>query len=163
VRFLCLSPDERHLVSASKDYSVRIWDLESNKPIGDPLLHNDELWALVISADGKWIASAGLDAKVYVWDLEAALKEKPGDQVRIPIAIVGDLPEGALGLVQSADDSNTDSGAKRMASCLSSSSTTNLTSLLEPRRSVQKCLLSSFGRQILCSFMFPDFGHLSPI
>ncbi|KAJ8588118.1 WD40 repeat-like protein [Rhizopogon salebrosus TDB-379] len=94
VRFLCLSPDERHLVSASKDYSVRIWDLESNKPIGDPLLHDDELWALVISADGKWIASAGLDAKVYVWNLETAPKEKSGDQ--------------------SADDSNTDSDAKRM-------------------------------------------------
>jgi WD40 repeat protein len=98
VRSLCLSPDERHLVSASKDYSVRIWDLKANQPVGDQLLHDDELWALAVSPDGKWIVSAGLDAKVYVWSLEAVLQQRPGDQVRICIAVVSYFSKLTLGL-----------------------------------------------------------------
>jgi WD40 repeat protein len=66
IRSVCLSPDERHLVSASSDCSVRIWDLNANEQVGHPLLHDDELWALSIPSDGRYIASAGLDKKIYV-------------------------------------------------------------------------------------------------
>ncbi|KAJ8580761.1 WD40 repeat-like protein, partial [Rhizopogon salebrosus TDB-379] len=67
VRSICLSPDERHLVSASLDYSVRIWNLKTNHQVGGPLLHDDQLLAIVIPSDGQYIASAGLDTKIYVW------------------------------------------------------------------------------------------------
>jgi WD40 repeat protein len=43
VSSICVSPGERHLVNASHDYSVRIWDLKTNQQVGDPLLHDDEL------------------------------------------------------------------------------------------------------------------------
>ncbi|KAJ8581196.1 WD40 repeat-like protein [Rhizopogon salebrosus TDB-379] len=82
VNSICLTGDQRHLVSASSDYSVRIWDLNTNEEAGDPLLHDDEPWALAIPSDGRYIASAGLDQKIYVWSLEAALKQG-GDQVGI--------------------------------------------------------------------------------
>jgi WD40 repeat protein len=82
---LCLSPDESHLVSASMDYSVRIWDLglKTNQPVGDPLLHNDEVHPVVISPDGKSIISGALDGKVSVWSLEAALKHSVDDHVSV--------------------------------------------------------------------------------
>jgi len=86
VSSICVSLDERHLVSASYDYSVRIWDLKTNQQVGDPLLHDDQLWTVVLSSDGRYIASAGLDKKIYIWSLEAALKQD-GDQVRAHIAI----------------------------------------------------------------------------
>ncbi|KAG2339000.1 WD40 repeat-like protein [Suillus weaverae] len=76
---LCISPDESHLVSAAVDYSVRIWDLKTNQPVGDPLLHDDEVCAVVISPDGKYIISGGSDAKIYVWSLEAALERTGHD------------------------------------------------------------------------------------
>ncbi|KAJ8595718.1 WD40 repeat-like protein [Rhizopogon salebrosus TDB-379] len=79
VRSICLISDERHLVSASEDCSVRIWDLKTNEQAGDPLLHDDELSALAIPSDGRYIASAGLDKKIYVWGFEAALGHG-GDQ-----------------------------------------------------------------------------------
>ncbi|KAJ8583524.1 hypothetical protein M405DRAFT_505226, partial [Rhizopogon salebrosus TDB-379] len=87
---ICLSPDERHLVSASSDYSVRIWDLKTNQQVGDLLLHDDELSAIAIPSDGRYIASSGLDKKIYVWSFEAALKQS-GNQVRVRayIAVVG--------------------------------------------------------------------------
>ncbi|KAJ8587616.1 WD40 repeat-like protein, partial [Rhizopogon salebrosus TDB-379] len=68
VTSICLSPDERHLVSASWDCSVRIWDLKTNQQVGDPLLHDDELLAIAIPSDGRYIASAGKDKKAYVWN-----------------------------------------------------------------------------------------------
>ncbi|KAJ8590640.1 WD40 repeat-like protein [Rhizopogon salebrosus TDB-379] len=75
VTSICLSPDERHLVSASSDYSVRIWHLKTNQQVGDPLLHDDQLLAIAIPSDGQYIASAGLDKNIYVWSFEAALKQ----------------------------------------------------------------------------------------
>ncbi|KAG2747516.1 WD40 repeat-like protein [Suillus brevipes Sb2] len=54
------------------------WDLKTNKQAGGPLLHDDELMAVVMSPDGNYIASAGLDAKIYVWSVEAALKQQDG-------------------------------------------------------------------------------------
>jgi len=82
---ICVSLDERYIISASGDYSVRIWDLKTNQQVGD-LLHNDELFTVVLSSDGRCIASAGLDEKICVRSLEAALKQA-GDQVRAHIAI----------------------------------------------------------------------------
>jgi WD40 repeat protein len=82
LRSICLSLDERHLVSASLDYSVRIWDLKTNQQVGDALLHDDELLALAIPSDGRYIASAGLDKKIHVWSFEAALRHG-GDQIRV--------------------------------------------------------------------------------
>ena len=70
-----MTRDERYLVSASSDYSIRIWDLETNEQVEDPLWHNDELITLVISSNEPYIASAGLDSKVYVWSIEAALQQ----------------------------------------------------------------------------------------
>jgi WD40 repeat protein len=84
VRSIFLSPDERHLFSASEDCSVRIWNLKTNQQVGDPLLHDDELLAIAIPSDGRYIASAGKDKKVYVWSFEAALKQS-GDQVRMRV------------------------------------------------------------------------------
>ena len=86
VTSICVSLDDCHLVSASEDYSVRIWDLKTNQQVGEPLLHDDELLTVVLCSDGRYIASAGLDKKIYIWSLEAALKQG-GDQVRARIAI----------------------------------------------------------------------------
>jgi WD40 repeat protein len=60
-------------------------DLKTNQQVGDPLLHDDALLAIVLSSDGRYIASAGLDQKIYIWSLEAALKQA-SDQVRAHIA-----------------------------------------------------------------------------
>ena len=86
VRSICVSPDERHLVSASEDYSVRIWDLKTIQQVGDPLLHDDQLLTVVLCSDGRYIASAGTDKRIYIWSLEVALKQA-SDLVRAHIAI----------------------------------------------------------------------------
>ncbi|KAG2738062.1 hypothetical protein P692DRAFT_201910484 [Suillus brevipes Sb2] len=79
------SSDGAHLVSASVDYSVRIWDLETNQQLGEPLWHDDRVFAVAVSIDGQYIASSifGPHAKIYVWSLEAALERVCGDGGRV--------------------------------------------------------------------------------
>lgn len=69
VKSLGLSPDRSHLVSTALDYSVRIWNLKTNQPVGDAPLRDGKLWT---ASDGKYIASAGN----YIWSMEAALKQQ---------------------------------------------------------------------------------------
>jgi WD40 repeat protein len=60
-----------------------------NEQVGDPLLHDEELFALAIPSDGRYIASAGLDKKIYVWNFEAALRHGINHvRVRAYIAVV---------------------------------------------------------------------------
>jgi WD40 repeat protein len=94
VTSLCLSPDERHLVSTS--YAIRVWDLRTNQQVGDPLMHDDELWDIAISPDGKYVIGAGVNAKIYVWSLEAALMHRGGDRVHVRVQLL--FPASSLTL-----------------------------------------------------------------
>jgi WD40 repeat protein len=103
VSSLCMCPHECHLISASRDCSIRIWDLKTNMLVGDPLLHDDELFALAISTDGKYIATAGADARIYLWRLDVVLR---GDRagVRMCITLAGDSSKQTLNIFQSVHD-----------------------------------------------------------
>ena len=63
---LALSPDERRLVSASGDGTLRLWDLASSE---SRILrgHTGAVTAVAFSADGKQIVSSGADGTVRVW------------------------------------------------------------------------------------------------
>ncbi|OAX32730.1 hypothetical protein K503DRAFT_869989 [Rhizopogon vinicolor AM-OR11-026] len=64
VTFICQFPDDRHLVTASRDCSIRIWDVKANQLAGEPLLHDGELLALVISSGSVHDCNAQSDVKV---------------------------------------------------------------------------------------------------
>jgi WD40 repeat protein len=89
VRSLCLTPNESYIISASDDYSVRIWDLKTKQSVGDPLLHDDQILVVAMSPDGKYVANAGLDnIYIYVWSLKAVLDRHGRDQVGVLCALV---------------------------------------------------------------------------
>lgn len=71
VNSLGLSPDGSHRVSTALDYSVRIWNLKTNQPVGDTPLHDGKL---LTASNGNYIASAGN----YICSMEAALKQQGG-------------------------------------------------------------------------------------
>jgi WD domain, G-beta repeat len=65
-------PPAERLASASDDGSVRLWDAESGRSIGTPLLgHTAEVFSVSFSPNGKRLASAPADLSVRLWDAES--------------------------------------------------------------------------------------------
>ena len=67
VYMCCWSADSRLLVSASKDTTVKIWDVRTQKLKEDLPGHKDEVFAVDWSADGAAVGSGGKDKVVKIW------------------------------------------------------------------------------------------------
>ncbi|MGE3808972.1 MAG: WD40 repeat domain-containing protein, partial [Gemmataceae bacterium] len=72
---LCLHPDGKHLASAGRDTTVRIWtaaDGKLVKEIGKPRggQFKDWIHAVSFSADGLWLAAADMEGAVQIWSLQ---------------------------------------------------------------------------------------------
>jgi WD40 repeat protein len=66
VRF---SPDQRYLLTASDDYTARIWDLQRRIEAFPPLRHDSVVRGAAFSSDGRLVATATSGGVVTIWDL----------------------------------------------------------------------------------------------
>jgi WD40 repeat protein len=75
VKALSLSPNHRILASASSDNTTRLWNIETNQPIGPPLLHKAMVRSTAFSPDGKLLATVCDDHHIYTWNVTAIVWE----------------------------------------------------------------------------------------
>jgi WD40 repeat protein len=67
-------PDGKHLASAGRDTTVRLWNLEDGKQVkelgkGRGGQSKDWIHAVSFSADGRWLAAADMAGAVQIWTL----------------------------------------------------------------------------------------------
>lgn len=73
VNAIAITPNGKHLVSASKDKTIKVWNLERGEEKMTLKGHNDPVNAVAITPDGKYLVSASDDKTLKVWDLEKSL------------------------------------------------------------------------------------------
>jgi len=75
VHSLSLFQNDRLLASASWDKTARLWNLDTNLPVGPPIQHEGSVRDVAISADGKQLVTGCNDNNAYVWDIHTTLKD----------------------------------------------------------------------------------------
>ena len=62
------SPDSRLVASASKDSTLKVWEIRDSKKAKNTLAeHYDEVYALDWSPNGRLLASGGKDRLLRIW------------------------------------------------------------------------------------------------
>ncbi|MYB94968.1 hypothetical protein F4054_13445 [Candidatus Poribacteria bacterium] len=70
VKVLVFSPDGKHLVSGSRDNSIRLWDAQTGTAFAILSGHVGEVNTLAFSADGLTLISGSIDGTILLWDWE---------------------------------------------------------------------------------------------
>ena len=96
VTAVTIAPDGKTLATASKDKSIRFFDLAAGKRT-NILRHESGIWSIGYSGDGKSFAFSDDDKQVIVVDRQS-LKEKAvlKDQFEAPVAMLALSPDGSL-------------------------------------------------------------------
>jgi len=62
------SLDGRHVATASRDLTARVWDARSGRALSPLLRHDSAVLCLAFSPDGRWLATGCVDGEVHIWD-----------------------------------------------------------------------------------------------
>ena len=75
VSSVAYSPNGRHIISRSYDFTIQIWDAETGAPVDNPLEgHTLEVFSIAYSPDGCCIISGSFDAPFESGMLRLVLK-----------------------------------------------------------------------------------------
>jgi WD40 repeat protein len=74
VTAISLSQNDRLLASVSYDKTARLWNLDTNLPVGPPLQHAQDLSSAALSPDGRVLVTVDKN-NAYARDVHAILKE----------------------------------------------------------------------------------------
>jgi WD40 repeat protein len=69
IQKLTLSPDSKSFLSASQDFTAKLWDL-NGKVLQTFKAHQASVNTAIFSPDGKTILTAGADHQVFLWDAQ---------------------------------------------------------------------------------------------
>ena len=71
VRSVVFSPDGKTLASTSDDHTIKLWQLQSLKPIATLTGHSSKVNSVAFSPDGLTLASASSDKTIKLWHLQS--------------------------------------------------------------------------------------------
>jgi WD40 repeat protein len=71
VNDVAYSPDGITVVTASRDRTLKVWDVGTGQLLQTLTGHTDEIYGISISPDGQWLASTGRDTTVRLWQRQS--------------------------------------------------------------------------------------------
>jgi WD40 repeat protein len=82
---LAWSPDGKCLATSTIDFTVRLWQLETETWQDTAIVHGSLIWAIAWSPDGRSIATASDDGTIKIWTVDnyECLHIMSGHQQRI--------------------------------------------------------------------------------
>ena len=109
VTCISFSPTEDMFASASKDCSIKLWDLSTNKEIFDLKSHDDWINTVVFNKAGNLIASGGDDFLVFLYENIQSKEENEVKAIELQghskgVMIVCFHPENSELLLSGAED-----------------------------------------------------------
>jgi len=103
INAISLLQNDHLLASASDDKTARLWNLDTNLPVGPPLQHQDWVWDAALSVDGKFLVTACLDGNAYVWNAHTILQEAGlDDLLSLPNVSIHLAPPALSDMLQTA-------------------------------------------------------------
>ncbi|HKI71554.1 MAG TPA: WD40 repeat domain-containing serine/threonine-protein kinase, partial [Verrucomicrobiae bacterium] len=96
------SPDGTRLVTASDDYTARVWDVDSGKEIL-VLRHDGPVYHAAFSPDGRCIVTASADHTARVWDAQSGEPVSPPLRHKDTVWGAGFSPDSQTVATASAD------------------------------------------------------------
>ena len=103
VTAVAVSPDGKTIVSGSRDHTVKVWDLATDRELRTLKGHTDSVDAVAVTPDGCTIISGSRDKTVKVWDLASGrdLRTLRGHNRRVTAVAV--TPDGCTIISGSRD------------------------------------------------------------
>jgi len=95
-----LSPDDRYLITAGIDKTIKVWDIATGFQIRCLKGHSGQIESVAISPDGQLVLSGGWDNTVRLWELSSGrlLKTLKDNTQKWHIEKVSFSPDGRLAL-----------------------------------------------------------------
>lgn len=104
VNAVVYSPDGNRLATASKDATVKVWDLGNGRELRTYRGSKDPVRALAWSKDGKWIASTAGN-EIHIWDPDTGKLKTSLKGHEKPVSAVAFQPDGNV-LASGSDDTS---------------------------------------------------------
>ena len=116
VNAVALAPDGKTAISASSDYTLKIWDTETGRELKTLTGHSHSVKAVAIAPDGKTAISASSDYTLKIWDTETARELKTLTGHSKWVNSVAIAPDGKTAISASGDSTlkiwNTETGSE---------------------------------------------------